>query len=277
MSNQKRIVVTVLCSLLILSACTKENVSQMDAPSSPPAAEEAQLTAMPTLSPTAAAEVTLITDPGMVVQNYEQAAADFNQNLKTTDWIRYVYQIVYYNNVTKEYQDPQTKEEWYRFDAEGKLVEAYNWLSTATGEIQQEAFYYDGSFFNVDNDAAKLDENSRPREKNDQVDFTGNFAEELRNGEKQTQEAIPYQGAEAWRFSYEIKEGGVRTMEAIYFNRDTGLMAGKETYVVAEDGSMKLVSGVITSDFEIATDPPTQHFQDILARAQAQQIGPYAQ
>jgi hypothetical protein len=51
MSNQKRIVVTVLCGMLILSACTKENVSQMDASSSPSAAEGAQFTSTPTLPP----------------------------------------------------------------------------------------------------------------------------------------------------------------------------------------------------------------------------------
>lgn len=216
------------------------------------------------------------TDPIVVIQNYDQLRADFNQKVKTTNWIKNVYQIVYFNNVTKEYRDPEVKEEWYRFDADGKLAEAYNWTSTSTGEIQQEAFFYDGSFYNADNNATPGGENSRPREKNDQVDFTGNFAELLKNGEKQIQEAVTYHGTEVWRFSYEIEEGGIRTSTALYINRETGLIAGKETYEVENDGSLKLVSGIITTDFEIGAEPPTQHFQAILQKAQDQHIGPYA-
>lgn len=275
MSNQKRIVVAVLCSLLILSACTKENVLQEETPSSTAIAAETQL-ASPSMAPSDTVEETLITDPDQVIQNYEQTEASFNQKLDTADWVRYVSQITYYNNITKKYLDPQTKEEWYRFDAEGKLTEAYNWLSSTAGEIEQEAFYSDGSFYNVDSGTSSGGENSRPHERNDQVDFTGNFAAALQNGEKQTQEAVTYQGAPAWRFSYEIEESGIRTLEAIYFNRDTGLIAGKETYALQEDGSMKLVSGVITTVFEIGAEPPTQHFQEILEKAGAQHIGPNA-
>lgn len=220
---------------------------------------------------------TPITDPTVVMQNYDQIIADFNQKVKITGWIRYVYQNVYFNNATKEYQDPQVKEEWFRFGEDGKLVEAYNWISTSAGVILQEAFYNKGVFYNVDGNVPPGGESSRPQEKNDQVDFTGNFADSLKSGEKPTQESVSYHGIEAWRFSYEIEEGGIRTSEAIFINRETGLIAGKETYEVEADGSPKLVSGAITTDFEIGAEPPTQHFQQILAKAQAQHIGPYTQ
>jgi hypothetical protein len=210
------------------------------------------------------------------MQNYDQLIAGFNQKVKITGWIRDVYQNVYFDNMTKEYQDPQVKEEWYRFGEDGKLAEAYNWISTPAGVIQQEAFYSKGAFYNVDDNATPGGESSRPQEKNDQVDFTGNFANSLKSGEKQTQESVSYHGIEAWRFSYEIEEGGIRTSEAIFINRDTGLIAGKETYEVEKDSSLKLVSGAITTDFEIGAEPPMQHFQQILAKAQAQYIGPYA-
>lgn len=216
------------------------------------------------------------TDPIVVIQNCDQLIADFNRKMKTIDWIKNVYQIVYFNNVAKEYRDPEVKEEWYRFDVDGKLTDAYNWTSTPTGEIQQEAFFYDGSFYNADNNATPGGENSRPREKNYQVDFTDNFAELFKNGEKQIQEAVTYHGTEVWRFSYEIEEGGIRTSTAIYINRETGLIAGREIYEIEKDGSLKLISGVITTDFEIGAEPPVQHFQAILQKAQDQHIGPYA-
>ena len=277
MSNKKRIFILSMCILLILTACTEVNSSETNISATASIPRKVGTEASDPVTPTPVAiSGTPITDPIVVEQNYDQSIAVFNQKVKTTGWIRYVYQNVYFNNVTKKYLDPLLKEEWYRFDAEGKLVEAYNWVSTSTGEVQQEAFYNNGAFYNVDDNTATGGENSRPQEKNDQVDFTGNFADSLKAGENQTQEAVNYHGIETWRFSYEIEEGGIRTSEAIYINRETGLIAGKETYEVEKDGSLKLVSGTISTDFEIGVEPPIQHFQEILTKAQAQHIGPYA-
>lgn len=267
-----------ICLVFILSACAESNAVQANVPTSTfiPGDEITQITNIP-LTPTPTEILgTSVTDPAVVIQNCDQLIADFNQKVKTTNWIKYIFQIEYFNNVTKEYQDLQIKEEWYRFADDGKLAEAYNWVSTSTGEIQQEAFFYNGSFYNVDDNNAG-GESTRPREKNYQVDFTGNFAELLKNGGNQKQEAVTYHGVEVWRFSYEIEEDGIRTSQALYINMGTGLIAGKETYEIETDGSLKLVSGTIITDFEIGSAPPTQHFQEILQKAQDQNIGPYAQ
>ena len=54
----------------------------------------------------------------------------------------------------------------------------------------------------------------------------------------------------------------------MFFDRDSGLMAGNETYAVLPDGSLQLVSGAIYSSFEINADPPLERFQQILEKAQ---------
>lgn len=267
-----------ICLVLFLSACSKNNVMQVNGPTSAftPSVEVTQVTNV-TLTPTTTEilEITL-TDPSVVIQNCNQFIADFNLKVKTTNWIKYVYEIEYFNNMTKEYQDPQIKEEWYRFSEDGKLVEAYNWVSTSTGEVQQEAFFYNGSFYNVD-DINASGESVRPREKNYQVDFTGNFAALLKNGENQKQETVTNHGVEVWKFSYEIEEEGIHTSQVLYINKETGLIAGKETYEIATDQSLKLVSGIIVKDFDTDAEPPIQHFQEILQKAHDQNIGPYAQ
>lgn len=197
----------------------------------------------------------------MVIKNWNELLTAFNHKLKTTGWIRTVYTSVYFDNLKQEYWEPQVKEEWYRFDPDGQLIEAYNWISAQDGTVQQEAIYQGGAWYNVTLGGSS-------RSPNTKVDFTGGFADQLESGKEIIQEAVRYQEVDAWRFSFEMDDGGLRMARALFIDRSSGLICGKETYAVQTDGSLKLVSGAIYTHFEINADPPLPRFQQILEKAQ---------
>ena len=89
-------------------------------------------------------------------------------------------------------------EQWYRLDPEGQLIEGYSWLSTPDGAVEQDTLYQGGIWYNV-----TLGGSSRSY--NTKVDFTGGIVDQLKSGEKITQEAVRYHNANAWRFFFELK------------------------------------------------------------------------
>ncbi len=212
-------------------------------------------------SQTTATQGAVILDPAIVIKNCEEIFMAFEQKIKTTGWIRTVYTIVYFDNTQKAYRDPRVMEQWYRLDPDGQLVEGYTWFSTLDGTVEQETLFQGGIWYNV-----TLGGSSRSY--NTKVDFSGSFADQLKTGEKVTQEAVRYHDANAWRFFYELNDGGLRMARAMFFDRDSGLIAGNETYAVQPDGSLQLVSGAIYTSFEIDADPPLERFQQILEKAQ---------
>ena len=218
-------------------------------------------TLTPTVSaPTANAEA-LIIDPTTISNHLFEDLEVFREKIKTTGWIRRKFTIIYFDNVKKEYRDPQVKEEWYRFDADGQLVEAYNWVSSSDGVVQQEAVYLNGTFYNITLGGSGHSINTK-------VDFSGSFVDHLQEGQNIKQEAVTYHEVKAWKFSYEIEEGGIRIAEALFLDQQSSLIIGKETYLVQPDGSLQIVSGIIISNFDINATPPTEIFQQMLEKAQ---------
>ncbi len=259
--------------LAILAACTPANALQVPTPTtliSPtdtgtapaPRLSPTRTTALQTASPQPATlQDAVISDPALVIKNWNELLTAFNHKLKTTGWIRTVYTSVYFDNLKQEYWEPQVKEEWYRFDPDGQLIEAYNWISAQDGTVQQEAIYQGGAWYNVTLGGSS-------RSPNTKVDFTGGFADQLEGGKILIQEAVRYQDVDAWRFSFEMDDGGLRMARALSIDRSSGLICGKETYAVQTDGSLKLVSGAIYTHFEINADPPLPRFEQILEKAQ---------
>jgi hypothetical protein len=212
-------------------------------------------------SQTTATQGAVISDPAIVIKNCEEIFMAFEQKLKTTGWIRTVYTIVYFDNTQKAYRDPRVMEQWYRLDPDDQLVEGYTWFSTLDGTVEQETLFQGGIWYNVTVGGSS-------RSYNTKVDFSGSFADQLKTGERVTQEAVRYHDANTWRFFYELNDGGLRMARAMFFDRDSGLIAGNETYAVQSDGSLQLVSGAIYSHFDINADPPLERFQQILEKAQ---------
>jgi hypothetical protein len=124
----------------------------------------------------------------------------------------------------------------------------------------QEAFFKDGQWYNITN-AEILPPN------NTQVDFTDKFINRLKLGEKVTQEAVSYHEVNAWKFSSEFKDGDIRVMCVLYFDRDNNSIIGNETYRVEPDGSFKLVSAASPIHIEINVEPPLERFQQIKDKA----------
>jgi hypothetical protein len=265
--------IPLIALLVILAACTPADALQVSTPTtliSPtdtgtapaPALSPTQTTALQTASPQPATpQDTVISDPVLVMKNLNELLTAFNQKLRTTGWIRTVYTSEYFDNLKMEYWEPQVKEEWYRFDPDGQLIEAYNWISTRDGTVQQEAIYQGGAWYNVTLGGSS-------RSPNTKVDFTGGFADQIESGKEITQEAVRYHDVDAWRFYFEMDDGGLRMARALFIDRNSGLIRGKETYAVQSDGSLKLVSGAIYTHFEIDADPPLQRFEQILEKAQ---------
>ena len=230
-------------------------------------------TPIPTLSPiktitqdpaspqSTVAKDALISDPVTVIRNCEEILTTFNNKLKTTGWIRTVHTIVYFDNTQKIYRDPKVMEQWYRLDPDGQLVEGYTWLSTPDGVVEQETLFQGGIWYNVTLGGSSHSINTK-------VDFTSGIVDGLKNGEKITQEAVRYHDTDAWRFFYELNDGGRQMARAMFFDRGSNLLSGNETYAVQPDGSLQLVSGAIYSSFEINVDPPLDRFQQILEKAQ---------
>ena len=260
-------IVSLFMCLAIFSACTPASNPQAASQTAVIDPIEVETTPTPgTSQPTsqqpAARQTAVISDPATVIKNCDELLASFNQKLKTPGWIGTVFSIVYYDNTKNEYRDPQVKEEWYRFDRDGLLAEAYNWVSSQDGAIQQEAIYQGGAWYNVTyGKPAHASSDAK-------LDFSGGFADQLKSGEKISQEAVSYQKADDWRFYVEMNDGGLRMARALFIDRNSGLISGKETYLVLSDGSLKLVSAVIYTRFEINADPPLQRFQQILEKAQ---------
>lgn len=87
------------------------------------------------------------------------------------------------------------------------------------------------------------------------------------NGNPLSQEATVFNGLNAWKFSYHVKIPDAEFIEAIYFDQDTGVIAGYDTYKIQPDGSLKFHSGETIADFEIDAKPPLERFKEILERA----------
>jgi hypothetical protein len=259
--------------LMILAACAPAHDIQAPTPPTQILPTETGTAPAHRLSPTrtvaleivspqpALPQAAVISDPAMVIKNWNELLTAFNQKLKTTGWIRTVYTSEYFDNLKMEYWEPQVKEEWYRFDPDGQLIEAYNWISAQDGTIQQEAIFQGGAWYNVTLGGSS-------RSPNTKVDFTGGFADQIESGKEITQEAVRYHEVDAWRFYLEMDDGGLRMARALFIDRNSGLIRGRETYAVQSDGSLKLVSGAIYTHFEVDADPPLQRFQQILEKAQ---------
>jgi len=261
----------VVISLFALSACAfSENISStpMIETSTVVSAEIPEVDATstqssqstPTLSNRADNSDLLIVDRATVLKNFSDYLNMFQEMTKTTDWIKKKYTVIYFDNLKKEYRDTQIKEEWYRFDSDEQLIEAYNWVSTLDGLVQQEAVYQNGIWYNITSGRSGNSSNT-------EVDFTGSFANHFQEGQNIKQEAVTYNESKAWKFSYEIEEGGIRTIEALFFDQQNGLIIGKELYLVQPDRSLQIVSGNIISEFEINAEPPIERFQQMLEQA----------
>lgn len=262
----------IIMSLFILSACAAseynslplqvQSVTIINKTTSPVHATATPITTL-TQSvsiPTANAEI-LIIDPTTVSKHLNEVMEVFREKVKTTGWISRKFTSIYFDTVKKEYRDPQVKEEWYRFDPDGQLVEAYNWVSSSDGVVQQEAVYQNGSWYNITLGGSGHSINTK-------VDFSGSFVDNFQEGQNIKQEAVTYHEVEAWKFSYEIEEGGIRTAEALFFDQQSSLIIGKETYLVQPDGSLQIVSGIIISNFDINVTPPAERFQQMLEKAE---------
>lgn len=268
----------IIISLFALSACAfsgnissapkaetltvvSETISEVDATSTPINKSTS------TLSDRADNSDSLIVDRATVLKNFNDYINVFQEMTKTTGWIKKKYTVVYFDNLKKEYRDPQIKEEWYRFDSDEQLIEAYNWVSTVDGLVQQEAVYQNGIWYNITSGGSSNSINT-------EVDFTGGFVNHFQEGQNIKQEAVIYNEINACKFSYEIEEGGIRTVEALFFDQQNGLIIGKELYLVQPDRSLQIVSGNIISEFEIDADPPIERFQQMLEKAQILQKRP---
>lgn len=259
--------------MITFSACTLASVPQtitqtavitptgFRVPSTPTMPPTEIITLEPTSLLPTATQSTVISDPITIINNCEVILAAFKKKLETTDWIRTVYTIVYFDNTQKRYRDPRVMEQWYSLDPDGLLVEGYSWLSTPDGAVEQETLFQGGIWYNVTLGGST-------RSLNTKVDFTGGIVDGLKNGEKITQEAVRYHDTDAWRFFYELDDGGRRMARSMFFDRESGLLSGNETYAVQADGSLQLVSGAIYTSFEIDADPPLDRFQQILEKAQ---------
>lgn len=273
MKSKKLYIATVLICIVFLTTCipTKNSVSPTpSAVITPSIVVTAPMPATPSsqiitpqlsISSPTSTQNNVFSDPETVISNCDELLSTFRQKLKTTGWIRNVFTIVYFDNLKKEYHEPRVKEEWYRFDTNEQLIEAYNWVSTQDGVIEQEAIYQGGIWYNVTFGGSSRDYSTK-------VDFTGGFANQLKRGENITQEAVNYHDANTWRFYFEMNDGGLRIARAIFINRESSLIAGNETYVVKPGGTLQLVSGTIYTSFEVDADPPLQRFEQILEKAQ---------
>jgi hypothetical protein len=211
-------------------------------------------------NPTSITE-TLIIDPTIVSKNLNKYMEVFREKIKTTNWIRRKFTIIYFDNIKEEYRDPQVKEEWYLFGPEEQLVESYNWVSSSDGVVQQEAVYLNGSFYNITLGGSGHSNNTK-------VDFSGSFLDNFQLGQNIKQEAVTYHGVKAWKFSFEIEEEGIRTVSALFFDQQSSLIIGEETYLEKPDGSLQIVSGIIISNFDLDATPPVERFQQMLEKAQ---------
>jgi len=201
-----------------------------------------------------------ITDPASVIKNYDDLLASFNQKMKTTGWIKETNVKINYDEGTKKYWDPITDEQWYRFDSQGQVVEAYEWIGQTQEVAAQESFFKGGQWYNITNGETFLPDST-------QVDFSDKFINRLKMGEKVSQESVSYHDVNAWRFSSEFKDGDIRVVCAFYFDRDSNLIIGNETYWVEADGSLKLAGATTPIHIEINADPPLQRFQQIKDKA----------
>ena len=269
--NKKIFFILLLICLIILSGCVSSNNEQLDTQVSPSPRVLVETT-RPTSSPFPTPENTpgstdaefmtalfsLAKERQEVLDNYEELYTAFQQELKTTGWIRKVSVNSTYNLSTQTYLDWGVFEEWFRFDNEGIFIEGYNWVSATDGTVEQASYFQNGNYYNITSGV------SSHREIDGPVDFSGGFADNLRRGNNILQDRETYQGKEAWKFSYENKDGEFEFLNVLYFDYANGFILGKETYLLEEDGAAKLVSSHFINCFEINADPPLDHFERIL-------------
>ncbi len=216
-------------------------------------------------SPTVPLETQDISDAA--VKNLQALLADFRQKLKTTGWVHSVDTFRFSANQQGVEVPPQIRETWQRFDDTGLLVEAYEFQTSPEGKDmggmalqngQVDLIFYDGSLqHSTDVPPTTID------------DLT-NFYEAYilkGNGNPLTQESSVFNGRNAWKFSYHVIIPDAEFIESIYFDKDTGVIVGYDTYKIQPDGSLKLHSAETISDFEIDARPQLDKFKQLLERA----------
>lgn len=238
-----------LASVLLIG-CNHLKIEDQTAHSSPSTSELQESTESPdqTLVPT-------IDDAEAVIHSFSSIYASFTQQIKTTGWIRQVSTKSTFSEQTQSYMDWGLVEEWFRFDEDGNYVEGYNWVSSPDGTIEQESCFNNGRVYNITSKSFNRGEVASI------IDFSGGFADAINNGNNIKQEQVNYQGVDAFKFSYEMTDGSLAFLYAIYFDSATHLILGKETWLIQSDGATKLVSSTVIDSFEVDVDPPLDHFQ----------------
>ena len=266
--NKIKIIAISLTSFILLAGCTSLKENQQNAqidttiqiiPTTLSDTTEAENTQVPIVT-LESSSPTQFSDSEMVLANYNDINASFNRAIKTTGWIRQVSTSSTFDERNQMVQDFGVNEEWYRFDADGHLKAYYSWLTSPEGAVEQEVYLLEnGKLYNV-----TLNETGQG-ETTTEIDFTGGFADGLKTGKNISQENVVYQGLDAWKFSYNEKQDAVLTFsKVIYFDVTTGLILGKETWLLEPEGTTKLVSSTIINNFEINADPPMDRFQQMM-------------
>lgn len=257
MKKIKKVVLTFLFIGLLLVGCINFKMEDQNGPSSPSNSELQESAAKISAESPDQTLVPKTDDAEAIIQNFDSIHVSFTQQIKTTGWIRQVSTKRTFSEQTQTYTDWGWFEEWFRFDEDGHYVEGYNWVSSPDGTIEQESCFKNGKIYNISSksfnrgDVASI------------VDFAGGFADAIKSGNNIKQEQVNYQGVDAFKFSYEMTDGSLAFLYAIYFDSVTHFILGKETWLIQSDGATKLVSSSINDIFEIDADPPLDHFQYI--------------
>ncbi len=213
----------------------------------------------------------------LAVHGCYELTATFNQKVaKTSGWIRSVEEVTYSSNASEEIM---IVERWYRLDIEGFVVEGYGWAGTEEGNIQQEFVFLNGlyddvfvnNWYNLESD---FDEESGIQRTHSEVDsplkFASDFCAIMAGSGTAGMSAVEYRGTPAIQFFFVFQTdalySGDPQIKSLYFDRESNVLLGMDTYWVQPSGNMMLVEGTSYPVIEFNADPPEERFAEIWAR-----------